>query len=117
MSNFKERLTDAINAVSNIDLFFEGYISNIKDLLNRADAVEDGLIEQFNGIELKLEESYGGEDQGSSYYTVYSFKEVESNEVLYVKFDGYYASYVGSEFHDWFYVEPKEEVVINYYPR
>lgn len=95
------------------DMFFEQYIRSSDDLEKHSD---QDLKELFDGISFKCVDSYGGEGEGSTYYSIYSFTNKMSEETLYVKFDGYYASYVGSEFHDWFYVEPKEEVVINYYP-
>ena len=60
-------------------------------------------------IQFQYEDSYGGEGQGDEYWSVYKFSLGE--EVVYVKFDGWYASYNGSEFNEWFFVEPQEKVI------
>lgn len=61
------------------------------------------------GIVCNYEDNYGGEGQGDDYWSVYSF--TRGDEKVYVKFDGWYASYNGAEFTDWFFVEPKEKVI------
>jgi len=57
-------------------------------------------------------DSYGGEGQGDEYWSVYEFTLDE--EKVYVKFNGYYQSYNGSEYDAYFFVEPKEKVVTEY---
>lgn len=54
--------------------------------------------------EAVIVEHYGGEDQGSTYYTVYHFPSID----LYIQFDGWYQSYEGAEFVEMFPVEPKQ---------
>ena len=56
------------------------------------------------GITLKHEDNYGGEDMGSEYWSVYSFEK--SGAIIYVKFDGYYYSYNGSTFDEWYFCKP-----------
>ena len=63
-------------------------------------------------IQFQYEDSYGGEGQGDEYWSVYSFSR--EGESVYVKFDGWYASYNGSEFNEWFFVQPKEKVITVY---
>lgn len=58
-------------------------------------------------------DSYGGESQGEEYYSTWKFVSKE-DEVAYVKFDGSYLSYSGSEFDDYFFVEPKQVEVTQY---
>lgn len=60
------------------------------------------------------ENNYGGEGQGDDYWSVYSF--TRGNEKVYVKFNGWYASYNGAEFNEWFFVEPKEKVITVFEP-
>lgn len=55
---------------------------------------------------------YGGEDQGSEYWSVYSFSK--GGEKFFVKFYGWYASHNGSEYQGYKFVTPKEETVIVY---
>lgn len=77
----------------------------------------DGQEDTYNalqeaGITTELEDSYGGEGKGDEYWSVYKFSKVD--ETVYVKFDGWYASYNGAEFSKWFFVEPKEVKVIEF---
>ena len=61
------------------------------------------------GVVCQHEANYGGEGQGDDYWSVYSF--TRGDEKVYVKFNGWYASYNGAEFTEWFFVEPKEKVI------
>ena len=61
------------------------------------------------GITCKCVDNYDGEDQGSDYWSVYSF--TKDNETVYVKFQGWYASHYGSEYQSWSFVEPKQKTV------
>ncbi len=65
------------------------------------------------GITFKNVDSYGGEDQGEDYCSVYEF--TLDNEVCWIKFDGWYSSYTGREYTEFFFVEPKEVVVTKYF--
>lgn len=60
------------------------------------------------------EDNYGGEGQGDDYWSVYAF--TWGDEKVYVKFSGWYASYNGAEFTEWFFVEPKEKVITVFEP-
>jgi hypothetical protein len=57
-------------------------------------------------INFKLEDRYGGEDQGSDYWSVYSF--TDGMQVVFIKFDGYYASYDGSTYEEFYEVTAVE---------
>lgn len=76
---------------------------------------EHEVLTKAKELNLKVEfvDNFGGEGCGNQYWSVYSF--TDSLNVVYVQFDGWYASYVGSEYNEWFFVEPKEEVVVNFY--
>jgi len=65
-----------------------------------------------NDITVCFEDHYGGEGEGDAYWSVYSFQH--GDQKLFVRFDGYYASYVGSEFHEWEWVEPVQQVITVY---
>lgn len=56
------------------------------------------------GISFDHEENYGGEDMGSEYWSVYSF--TDGKDAVYVKFDGYYQSFNGSEYKGFYFVKP-----------
>jgi len=60
-------------------------------------------------INFKLEDRYGGEDQGTDYWSVYSF--TNGNEVVFIKFDGWYASYDGSTFEEFYEVQAAEKTI------
>lgn len=56
--------------------------------------------------------SYGGEDQGSTFWKVWRF--TRGNETVLIKFDANYQSHYGTTYLGFSVVEPYEEVVINY---
>jgi hypothetical protein len=66
------------------------------------------------GIECKLEDHHGGEGEGEDYWTVWQFTR-QGEEAVYVEFQGYYYSYDGSTFQEWFFVEPREVLVTQYF--
>ena len=57
-------------------------------------------------------DSYGGEDMGSDYWTVYSFSK--NNETVFIKFYGWYASHYGSEYRGYKFVNPQQKTVTVY---
>jgi hypothetical protein len=60
----------------------------------------------------KAVDNYGGEDQGTTYYTVYKFER--DDEIVYIKFYGYYTSYDGSGYEGFRQVFPKEVTKVEY---
>ena len=67
-----------------------------------------------SGIVCQHEDNYGGEGQGDDYWSVYSF--TRGDEKIYVQFNGWYASYHGAEFTEWFFVAPKQKVITVFEP-
>ena len=65
------------------------------------------------GISIRLVDSYGGEDQGSTYYAVYQFSK-DGEQDVFIKFNGWYASYDGATFEDFKVVQPKQVMKIEY---
>ena len=61
------------------------------------------------GITFEFVDRYGGEDQGSEYWSVYSFSD--SMQVVFIQFDGWYASYDGSTYDSFFEVQPVEKMI------
>lgn len=45
-------------------------------------------------------DGYGGEGEGDSYWSVAKITDKNTNESIFVRVDGYYASYVGAECDD-----------------
>jgi hypothetical protein len=60
-------------------------------------------------INFKLEDRYGGEDQGSDYWSVYSF--TDGMQVVFIQFQGWYASYEGSTYEEFYEVQPVEKTI------
>ena len=70
------------------------------------------LIAKLAIDEITVEDSYGGEDMGVEFYTVISFKK--RDEIVYIKFNGYYYSYDGATYEEFKVVTPQQVVVIEY---
>jgi hypothetical protein len=75
---------------------------------------EDAVLAKADelGLQVAFCDNHGGEGEGEDYWSVYSF--TDGDNVVYVQFDGWYASYNGAEFTEWFFVEPKEVMVTQY---
>jgi hypothetical protein len=69
---------------------------------------------QLLGIDMVSVYHYGGEGQGEQYYKVWKFSR--DKEEVYFKFNGYYQSYNGATYDEYFQVKPKEVQVIQYEP-
>jgi hypothetical protein len=68
---------------------------------NFQDFINDGYGEEtFGDFTLKHEDGYGGEDMGSEYWVVFS--ATKDGQTRYFKLEGWYASYEGSTFDDYF---------------
>lgn len=68
---------------------------------------------EANGVtETSSVESYGGEDQGSTYYSVIRFSD--GTDEVFLKFYGWYASYDGANYEGFKQVHPKEVTRIEY---
>lgn len=63
-------------------------------------------------VTMEMVEHRGGEGQGDIYYTIWSF--TDGNETHYVRFNGWYASYSGSEYQDYDFVEPYERTITDW---
>lgn len=66
------------------------------------------FAKSLNLTNIECIEEFGGENMGTIYYTIFKF-ETES-ESCFVKFDGSYYSYSGSEFESMFIVRPVPSV-------
>jgi len=64
------------------------------------------------GVAFECVEQHGGEGEGEDFFTVYQF--TKGNEVVFVKFQGWYQSYNGSEMTGWAFVTPKQVMVTVY---
>ena len=68
-----------------------------------------------NGLSWNKVKSHGGgEGDGEECWTVYKFKHDQFNGEVFIKFDGSYQSYSGSEYDDFYIVTPVERMVTFY---
>lgn len=81
--------------------------NNNEKMMFEENPYEEDLLRA--GITSSVVEQYGGEDQGSDYYTIWKFKR--DGEVCYVKFEGWYQSFVGAEFEEFIEVTPKQKTI------
>ena len=91
----------------------------IKKILNENCEIQDFGYDDIDfealGLgKVKVVDSYGGEDQGSEWYTVKHFVDHD----VYIRLDGYYSSYEGTDFsgRDYEEVFPTEVKRIEYLP-
>jgi len=114
-TNFKDTITALLNdADSDIRrAFFNSETPEISKWTKEGDE-EYTFVKtaEAQGITYAHVDNYGGEGQGDEYWSVYEFTLGEDK--IYVKFNGYYQSYNGSEYDEYFFVEPKEKVVTEY---
>jgi len=88
-----------------IDFFFKEY-------RDTHTVIDDVLSDK--GYKFTCVESIGGDEEqwGSKYYFVYEF--TKNKQSIYVKFDGYYASYSGSTFSNFKEVKPVNKTITVY---
>lgn len=64
------------------------------------------------GVSHEVVDNYGGEGMGDQFYAVWEF--TRGDETVYYRFDGWYASHYGAEYHNYFEVKPKEVTRVEY---
>lgn len=110
-----DKLSDKINALfvkADEDIKCEFFNAEIEDKPNKWD--DDNFVEFKKQlaeakINFELVDCYGGEDQGSDFWSVYSF--TDGMQAVFIKFDGWYASYDGSTYEKFYEVQPVEKTV------
>jgi hypothetical protein len=113
--NLKQKVQALLAETPNdvINDFFQSEISETYSSYDSEEATETRAQFAAVGITFEYMDDYGGEDQGKDYWSVYSF--TDKTDKVYVKFNGWYQSYNGSEFSEFFFVQPKEVKVIQYF--
>ena len=91
------------------DMKYQKNISGFDKFLNNKEDIPHSHI--LGNVKCVAE--YGGEGKGEDYWLVAYFEKYD----VYIRIDGWYTSYEGSNFDgDPYIVEPKEKVVIVYEP-
>lgn len=120
--HFKTLLKDVSEYIDQTpENFMEQAVATSDDIINllegeEAQGWDDDIKEKIKLFALVMQgaecvDEYGGEGQGDNYYAVWSFPHLN----LYVQFDGWYASHMGSEYQTMFEVSPMEVTKIEYH--
>ena len=89
------------------------FVKKLKETFDEDDSIPDDLMDHYSGVNdcgwfsHVSEDYYGGEDQGDEYWIVRKLTDVQTGATCYVKFYGSYASYYGSEYEGFMFVESK----------
>jgi hypothetical protein len=107
IDKINELLAEADNSIDRD--FFNSEIENEPSKWDDEETVK--FKEQLSEVKIRFEhvDNYGGEDQGSDYWSVYSF--TDGMQVVFIKFDGWYASYDGSTYEQFYEVKPVEKTI------
>ncbi len=68
---------------------------------------------QEQNVKFEYVTNHGGEGEGEAFWSVYKF--TDGTDEVFVQFDGYYQSYDGSTFNEFFFVKPREVMVTQYF--
>lgn len=111
--SLKQKVTDLLNEADS-DIINEFFHSELTENTRwDSDEVTD-FRKKLSDVGVRFEhvDNYGGEEMGREYWSVYAFHD--EAHVVYVKFDGWYESYNGSEYEEWFFVEPRQVQVTEF---
>jgi hypothetical protein len=111
--DFTKEITDLLN--ENVDickLMFHEEFSLRRSHYDNEEETEFKDKLNKKGIDCKAEEHFGGEGEGEDYWTVYSFSK--GDEKVLIKFDGWYASYEGSTYEEFYEVKAEPKVITVY---
>ena len=111
--DFTKEITDLLNENDDIcELMFREEFSVKHSRYDEEEEIEFKNKLNEKGITCKAEEHFGGEGQGEDYWTVYSF--TKGNDKVLIKFDGWYASYEGSTYEEFYEVKAEPKVITVY---
>jgi len=108
--SLKDTIKDFLDSKSDSDLESGFFHEEIDCGYSDNDDLGDELRNASIGFECV--EQHGGEGEGEDFYTVYKF--TKGSETVFVKFQGWYQSYNGSEMTGWAFVTPKQVMVTVY---
>jgi hypothetical protein len=110
--NTVEELFDAFNAGFPTQIYCEYdedplfcYLMDGCDYLDR-EVIIDILSPHNIVMNPKPIDRYGGEDQGTDLWTIYEF--TRGDEMIYIRYEGYYSSYDENSYDRQYQVFPKE---------
>ena len=104
MTDFKQMVTDYLIGNREVceEFMYEGDYTK--------DWTSNVLPFEYKGVD-----SYGGEGQGSDFYSVILIRNPDNHdEQYYIKFQGWYTSYDGAEYDRWSFVEPRQKTITVY---
>ena len=115
-----EKVADIFNSIEEDkddvlrEFFHSEYNRASIDKWSSEDDVWKAFHEKTDALDLtiNLEDRTGGEGEGEKYWSVYSFTNEEGT--VYIKFDGYYQSYEGATFEQFYQVIPKQKTITVY---
>lgn len=110
MTKPSEQITKDLKALLDEDGLANTLFHDARNTIS-VDGALLNLIEG-HGFTAEAVDSYGGEGMGDEYWSVVRF--TKNGESALVKFDGWYASYNGAEYEEWFFVEAREVMVTKY---
>ena len=118
LTKFQSQVQNLLNEFSEANRQFFNY--EVGDSLEVDDKWFDGdKLEALSNLRtnslnwVQIKSHGGGEGDGEECWSVYKFYNSE-DDVAYIKFDGYYQSYNGSEYQQFYVVEPVDRVVTFY---
>ena len=114
----KKYLEDKIKEITKneaVELFATEFGVNLEDYAS--DDVQYISYESENFECQREVAGEGGEGQGDSIWTVSRIVDKKTGEVFFIRFDGYYESWNGSDWsnNDWSIVKPQEVKVIQWF--
>ena len=107
MTNLKQTVTEFLDnsSVMAEELMHEGRYGD-----NSWDNWDNQLPFEF-----KVVDSYGGEGQGTDFWTVIQVRlPGDDSETAFVKLHGWYTSYEGADYSGWKFVEPRQKTITVY---
>lgn len=118
----QEKIQSAIADITNflnsdVNHIYPGSSSCANCLFILDEAYTDDVMDSHcfihNISHIKLIDFYGGEGKGNEYWSVMEITHKNGTK-QHVKLDGNYASYIGAEFTEWFFVKPVEVTVTQF---
>lgn len=105
MTDLKAKVKELLDSASS-DTMNSFFWSEFDEEISKYDEEEGVAFKtalRESGLTVKHVDRYGGEDMGSEYWSVYEFSK--GKDKVLVKFNGWYQSYNGSEFDEWFFTK------------